>query len=208
MEVRVHSHSTTMMCFFYRHMWTVTLLRIQPISDDMLTTSKNRVAFVKCERALRTCFSWGVSTPGTRSFWGEYPGWVCPGVSAQGVSIQGAEYPGSGYVQGQGWVLRECNLGWVPGVSKPWDLTGVGIHSPNYWHLMVATKICTIGKWAVCILVEFFLVRYFCSFCIGIFLTFIKHSGQSDILFIKEGNPTFEKFLNYIDLGLLYLPHY
>ena len=50
--VRVHSHLTTTMCFFGRHVRTVTLVKMQPISDDILTTSKNFVAVAKCERTL------------------------------------------------------------------------------------------------------------------------------------------------------------
>ena len=44
----VLSHLTTTMCFFCRHVWTVTLVTMQPISDDMLTTSKICVAVAKC----------------------------------------------------------------------------------------------------------------------------------------------------------------
>ena len=39
-RVRARSHLTTTMCFFCHHVWTVTLVTVQPISDDMLTTSK------------------------------------------------------------------------------------------------------------------------------------------------------------------------
>ena len=49
---RLRSHLTSTMCFFCRHVRTVTLVTMQPISDDMLTTSKICVAVAKCERAL------------------------------------------------------------------------------------------------------------------------------------------------------------
>ena len=39
---------------------TVTLVIMQPISDDMLTTSKICVAFAKCERAQR--WNFGIRT--------------------------------------------------------------------------------------------------------------------------------------------------
>ena len=52
---RVHSHLTTTMCFSCRHVRTVSLVTMQPISGDMLTTSKICVAVAKCERALSMC---------------------------------------------------------------------------------------------------------------------------------------------------------
>ena len=41
------------MCFFCRHVRTVTLMTMHPIPDDMLTTLKICVAVAKCERILR-----------------------------------------------------------------------------------------------------------------------------------------------------------
>ena len=38
--------------FSCRHVWTVTLMTMKPISDDMVTTSKICVVVAKCERAL------------------------------------------------------------------------------------------------------------------------------------------------------------
>ena len=51
-NVRVRSHLTTTMCFFCRHVRTVTLVTMQPISDDIFTMSKICAAVTKCERAL------------------------------------------------------------------------------------------------------------------------------------------------------------
>ena len=48
----VRLHLTTMMCFFCRHVRTVTLVTIQPMSDNVLTISKICVTVAKCERAL------------------------------------------------------------------------------------------------------------------------------------------------------------
>ena len=48
----VHSHLTIKIHFFYRHVGTVTLVTMQPICDDMLTTSKNCMAVHNCERVL------------------------------------------------------------------------------------------------------------------------------------------------------------
>ena len=56
-KIRVRSHLTTTMCFFCRYVRTVTLVTMQPISDDMLTTSKICVAVGKCERALTLIYS-------------------------------------------------------------------------------------------------------------------------------------------------------
>ena len=39
--------------FLCRHVRTVTLMTMQPISDDMVRTSKICVVIVKCERALK-----------------------------------------------------------------------------------------------------------------------------------------------------------
>ena len=38
--------------FFGHHVWAVTLMTMQPISDDMVSTSKICVIVAKCERAL------------------------------------------------------------------------------------------------------------------------------------------------------------
>ena len=46
-DVKVHSH------FFCCHVQTVTLVTMQPISDDMLTSSKICIAVAKCEGVLR-----------------------------------------------------------------------------------------------------------------------------------------------------------
>ena len=40
------------MCFFCRHVRTVILMTMQPISDDMVTTSKVCVIVAKRERTL------------------------------------------------------------------------------------------------------------------------------------------------------------
>ena len=49
---RALSHMATTMCFFCRHVQTVILMTMQPISDDMVTMSKICVVVAKCERAL------------------------------------------------------------------------------------------------------------------------------------------------------------
>ena len=46
-------HTWRQQCvFFRRHVRTVTLMTMQPISDDMVTTSKICVIVAKCEWAL------------------------------------------------------------------------------------------------------------------------------------------------------------
>ena len=48
-----NTHSTGMdSCIFCRHVRTVTLMTMQPISDEMLTTSKTSVVVTKCQQVL------------------------------------------------------------------------------------------------------------------------------------------------------------
>ena len=51
-SLRVRSHLTTTMRFFCRHVQTVMLAVMQPISENMLPMSKICVAVTNCERAL------------------------------------------------------------------------------------------------------------------------------------------------------------
>ena len=50
--VRARSH-LTMMCFFCRHVWTVTLVTMQPISDDIEKYADNIKTLCRC-RQVRT----------------------------------------------------------------------------------------------------------------------------------------------------------
>ena len=54
----VRSHLTTTRCFFYRHVQTVTLVTMQPISDDMVTMSKICVAVTKYGPIMGTTAAW------------------------------------------------------------------------------------------------------------------------------------------------------
>ena len=61
-SVRDRSYLTTMMCFFCRHVWTVTLVTMQTISDDTLTMSTSMHSSRMCTARLLTisCSARGV----------------------------------------------------------------------------------------------------------------------------------------------------
>ena len=54
----VRSHLTTMMCFCCHHVRTASLVTMQTISDNMLTTSKICVTVAKWDRTLKIHLKW------------------------------------------------------------------------------------------------------------------------------------------------------
>ena len=51
-SLTARSYVTKTMSFYYCHVRTVTLVTMQHIPDDMVTTSKICIIFVKCDRVL------------------------------------------------------------------------------------------------------------------------------------------------------------
>ena len=132
LALRVRSHLTTVMSFFCHHVRTVTLVTMQPISDDMLTmstrmhSSRMHTAPLVAQISQHALLPGGVPAQGVVYL---PRGWcTCPGgvpaqeevYLAEGVSVQGGVPALVVYLPRGVYLPWGCTcLGGVPAPSTP-----------------------------------------------------------------------------------------